>query len=448
MRSRNSAASAPLDVDLAQRRRIQNSDGTACGQTLPIDGLAHRLTVSRVVPRTLPLADVFECRAPLHMPLVHRRRTHRIGELAHVASGERAECRRRIRRPERGRAGGGDVGTEGLGENRQRVHVARLALIGAHSGRRVALQMLDRAIALARRERDVRRRDVVLEIDEVLVEPAVGVARGNCPEQPDRRLFDAVDFRQRSPATLPEPARGSGGFPGLASFGQGKGEQLRPVAAPGRELRLARLAGNEGSLGLVEREPATGLREEMNRRIPAPGHAYEIARYLPVAARVRGRGGSQCRDRDTGHRHRSSYSRDRVPGEQLDASAPQLRAPTVGKLRAHVDQRYAKAGVGEVERGTVGSVVVGEHHRIGPGAHGIPVDVALGRRREHHARTVVVPEHERALMRSGGEHDLLRSHLPQALADSAMPLAMREMIGTALEHGEIVVIVVSERGGP
>ena len=132
--------------------------------------------------------------------------------------------------------------------------------------------------------------------------------------------------------------------------------------------------------------------------------------------------------------------------QQLDASPPQLRAPGVRQIHPDVDQGHAQAGVGKIDRGVVGGVVVGEYHCSGSGAHRVPVDVALGRRCEHHARAVVVPEYERALVRPGGEHDLLRAHLPQALADPAAPLAMREMVGAALEDGEVVVIVVSKSG--
>ena len=185
----------------------------------------------------------------------------------------------------------------------------------------------------------------------------------------------------------------------------------------------------------------------MYRRIPAAGHAHEIASNLSVSAGVRGRGGIQRRDRDTGHRPRSPHAGDRMSGQQLDASPPQLRAPGVRQLRTDIDQGHAQAGVGEVESGVVGGVVVGEHHRTGPWPHRVTVDVALGRRCEHYPRTVVVPEHERALVGPGGEHDLLRTHLPQALADPAAPLAMREVVDTVLEHGEVVVIVVTESRG-
>ena len=308
--------------------------------------------------------------------------------------------------------------------------------------------MLDRAVALARRECDVGRGDVVLEIDEVLVEPAAGMARGHGPEQPDRGLLHDVDLRQRGAPPFPEPTGRGGRLPRLASLGQGECECPGPVAAAGRELRLACFAGNEGAPGLVEREPAAGLGEEMDRRIPAAGHAYEIASNLPVPAGVRGCGGVQRRDRDAGHRLRAPHVGDRVSRQQLDAPAPQLRAPGVRQPGPDVGQHYAQAGVGEVEGGVVGGVVVGEHHRAGAGAHRVPVDVAPGRRCQHHPRAVVVPEHQGALMRSGGEHHLLRAHLPQALADPAAALAIRKMVGTALQYGEVVVIVVPEGGGP
>ena len=48
---------------------------------------------------------------------------------------------------------------------REAVDIGGLALIGRHAERGVALQVLDRDVALAGRERDVLQRHVVLEVD-------------------------------------------------------------------------------------------------------------------------------------------------------------------------------------------------------------------------------------------------------------------------------------------
>jgi hypothetical protein len=50
--------------------------------------------------------------------------------------------------------------------HRQADDVAGAALVGRHAERGVALEVLDRAEAFARRQRDVRRSDVVLKVDE------------------------------------------------------------------------------------------------------------------------------------------------------------------------------------------------------------------------------------------------------------------------------------------
>ena len=65
------------------------------------------------------------------------------------------------------------------GDDAERVQVRGLALVGRHAGRRVALDVLDRAEAFARREREVPRRDVVLEIDEGLRTAAGRLRRGD-----------------------------------------------------------------------------------------------------------------------------------------------------------------------------------------------------------------------------------------------------------------------------
>ena len=78
-------------------------------------------------------------------------------------------------------------------EPRQRGHVAGLALIGRHAERGVALEMLDRAIALAPGEIDVGGGHVVLEVDEAVL--GIGQVGGRRRDGVDlaRRRSDAGD---------------------------------------------------------------------------------------------------------------------------------------------------------------------------------------------------------------------------------------------------------------
>ena len=73
-----------------------------------------------------------------------------------------------IGRAERRQADLGHRPVERAGRDREPVHVRRLALVGRHAGGGVALDVLDRAHALAHGELDVLGRHVVLEVDEGL----------------------------------------------------------------------------------------------------------------------------------------------------------------------------------------------------------------------------------------------------------------------------------------
>ena len=137
--------------------------------------------------RALPQSSIDEAGAVRGVPVVHRRVARRLDVRADFAPRDRAQRHRRVRRPEGGRADAGDRPLESLGEERKPDDVGSLALVGAHAERRVALEMLDRLVALARRERDVGDGDVVLQVDE-----ALGAA-GRCGDGPQRRERPVCD---------------------------------------------------------------------------------------------------------------------------------------------------------------------------------------------------------------------------------------------------------------
>ena len=114
------------------------------------------------------MSDVLEGGAVRRVPIVQRRDADRLEEIAEVAAGEHAVAHRGVRRPEGGGAGLGDAATRGRGEDRERVDVRGLALVGRHAGGGVALEMLHRAEAFLRGEMHVARDDVALEVDERL----------------------------------------------------------------------------------------------------------------------------------------------------------------------------------------------------------------------------------------------------------------------------------------
>src|SRR5205807_9736243 len=96
-----------------------------------------------------PLAGVDEYRAGRLVPGVERRAPYRIEVLVDLDAGERTERHRRIRRAKRGRADAGDRAQRRCREHPGTNDVAGLALIGAHSERGIAFDVLDRAKALA-----------------------------------------------------------------------------------------------------------------------------------------------------------------------------------------------------------------------------------------------------------------------------------------------------------
>ena len=65
---------------------------------------------------------------------------------------------------------------------------------------------------------------------------------------------------------------------------------------------------------------------------------------------------------------------------------------------------------------------------------------------QHDAGPVVAVEDQRPLDGAGRQHDLLRPHPPQALA-RLVGRRQRQVVGDALEQGQIVVVEIAEGGG-
>ena len=154
------------DRDFSERGCIEYSAGRANRAAFARDRGMHVLTGLRKIPRPFPQADILEHRATRLRPLMHRCRAHRIEEVAARHAGETSERHGRIRHAKRGVANFGNRFPETTGDDAERIEVGSLALVGRHPDRRVALEMLDGAKALAGGERQVIRGDVILEVDE------------------------------------------------------------------------------------------------------------------------------------------------------------------------------------------------------------------------------------------------------------------------------------------
>ena len=91
-------------------------------------------------------------------------------------------------------------------------------------------------------------------------------------------------------------------------------------------------------------------------------------------------------------------------------------------------------------------VVIGEDDRAPAGQRGEAVDIGADRAGEHHARPVVVAEHQWALDRAGGQHAALGDDAPGSLA-RLEGWRHRHMVVDPLERPVGAVIVDAEQGG-
>ena len=83
------------------------------------------------------------------------------------------------------------------------------------------------------------------------------------------------------------------------------------------------------------------------------------------------------------------------------------------RVRAQVgDERDVDARLLEVEGGAIGAVVRRRDDHALADLDAILAAIAPRGLGEHHARAVVIREHQRALDRAGRQHDLARAHLP------------------------------------
>ena len=156
------------DLDLAEGRGVEDAERGAGGAALAGDGGVHVLARLREVPGAAPERDRLEDGAVGLGPGVDRGLAGDLEGRVLVVAGEGAEGRRRVGRAEGGEADLRRLLAERVGGDHQAVDVRHLALVGRHAVGGVALDVLDRAHALADREADVLGGDVVLEVDEGL----------------------------------------------------------------------------------------------------------------------------------------------------------------------------------------------------------------------------------------------------------------------------------------
>ncbi len=389
------------------------------------------------VPGALPLADVLEPR-PLGLgPSMDGRAAHGVEEVVARRAREGPEGHGRVGLAERRQPDLGQRLAERARRDGERVHVRRLALVGRHAGRGVALDVLDRAETLAHRELDVLGGDVVLEVHESLDAGRVAAVRQGAQRA---AALARVVARHRMAAG---PLRGIAGSPRPrgralverrreppgARTGAGRGLHLRGVA---RQVSLR--------LG-IEAQLAAGLREQVDGRREAARHQQEVAGHGLEVGRPRSR---RLGHESAGHAQAAGRPHDRAARHHRQARGTRRRDALARGPRPRVDDagdRHAR--VVQLERRPVGGVVRGHDHGAAAGPDTPAVQVAAGRVGQHHAGAVVVGKHQRALGRARRQHDMLRPDLPEPLARRARG-HVRQMVGQALRQGDEVVVVVAE----
>ena len=184
----------------------------------------------------------------------------------------------------------------------------------------------------------------------------------------------------------------------------------------------------------------------MDGRVPASGYGDKIAGDSAAApldgvARI-----IEPHDVHAFDPHTALDVDDGVPAEDLDAAPAYPGRQGTAGLGPNIDHcgdRYPR--VGEVQRGLIGAVVVGEYHSLRAGRDRVAVPVGRDRGGQHDAGAVVVGEYERALDCAGGQYHLLGANAPQPLTS---PIVRRQVVGNALEYGDEIMVVISDRGAP
>ncbi len=428
----------PFDLDLAERRRVEQARAAAHRPHLARDRLVFRLARARIPRRPHPSGGFLEHRAEALVLRVGRQPSPRRVELADLPPGERAERDRRVRRAECGRAHGVGRAARQRGDGQQRVQVAGLALVHRHARGRVALQVLDGIEALAQRKIDVGDGHIVLQVDPLPV-PTPG--RGDALRIDARARRHLLDRRQRAGSIDDEAGAGRLGLHRARGARETLGDRMRACERPGDRERCRTGDGHEAlSLG-VEGEATASVRPQVQRRGPTGRGADSVAGEAQSLPRARDR-----HDLDGGETAAALRARDdRAAVDGHAGGLQRLREP-VWRFGPAVDQRRdLDAGTNEIERRQIGGVVVGGEDDAPACGDREALRVGADRAGEHHAGQVVALEHPGLLEGAGREHDAARAHPPVAVPDARR----LGRLADPLQQTDMPVVVETEsRGGP
>jgi hypothetical protein len=283
-----------------------------------------------------------------------------VEQLAALQAGKGAETDRQVVGPEGGGADLVDRLAHRARGQRHAVDVAQLALVGAETQCRVALDVFDRLEALADGQLDVAGRHVVLVVDKGLGAARDGLAGLGNPECGDgllHRLLDLADLRGSGETGLRWPQRHRRGWhrpacgPGTRWRGRRPPSPARQWLSPGKTRGV-----------LDPSAPCRRMRIQVDRRVPATRHAdassQDSVRCSPVAlpptwARTTMPLTEAVPVACSGTKPRSSSTPPRVP------------APPACRRRcahAHIDDADLCTRLPQHQRVGIGAVVVGQQH--------------------------------------------------------------------------------------
>ena len=144
----------------------------------------------------------------------------------------------------------------------------------------------------------------------------------------------------------------------------------------------------------------------MDRRVPTAGHGKQIAvhgsRCPPQGLAVR----CQGRHPRGPNAPAADHINDNLPLQDGDVRRPRVGGDGAGPVGAAVDDRgHLGPGGLEIQGRLIGPVVIGEERAPAPRTNPVTMDVLGHRRRQHHARAVIVRKHQGPLYGPLGEDD-------------------------------------------
>ena len=183
---------------------------------------------------------------------------------------------------------------------------------------------------------------------------------------------------------------------------------------------------------------------QVNDRAPAAGRGHEIAGEPPRRARDQGARGVQRGDGHSLDALFAAHFEHPVSADHLDAARAGGLGQRPVRLASGIHHGdHLAAGLAPVDGRAIRRIVVGKQHQPLPGGHAVAVQIGPDRAGQHHARHIVIAEHQGPLDGARGQNHLFGAHPVQALA-RAVVRGEALMIAAPLDNTEEIMIVIAE----